>query len=117
MSEEQKEHFKDLSGNSVDDFLKKIRTMDSVKASAYIQERKRAFEVFYPNQYKFKKKVYSIHEDSVDCENLIHIYCSCTRIHLKKNAIVPILVHAHPSGTSNGISSSIHFTVLSRNCS
>lgn len=65
MSEEQKEHFKDLSGDSVDDFLIKIRTMDSVKASAYIQERKRAFEVFYPNQYKFKKKVYSIHEDSV----------------------------------------------------
>lgn len=65
MSDDQKEHFKDLSGDSVEEFLLNIRVLGTEGASAYIQQKKRAFEVFYGHQYKPRKKAYSIHEDSV----------------------------------------------------
>ncbi|MEG0107833.1 MAG: type I restriction-modification system endonuclease [Lachnospiraceae bacterium] len=65
MSETQNEHFNDLAGESVDDFLKKVKEMSPAEATKYIQDRKIAFEVFHSYQYNPSPKVFSVHEDSI----------------------------------------------------
>lgn len=65
MTDSQKEHFKDSAGVSVEEFLKKIRNMEALEVSRYIQNRKTAFDIFHSCQYHPKEKVYSIHEDTL----------------------------------------------------
>lgn len=65
MTDSQKEHFKDMAGEPVDEFIKNIKDMDSVEACKYLQNRKAAFEVFLTAQYTQKPKVYSAHDDAV----------------------------------------------------
>lgn len=65
MTERQKENFEDMAGESIEDFIKRIRSMDGIEAAKYIQDRNSAFEVFHVYQYHPKPKVYSFHEDTV----------------------------------------------------
>lgn len=61
----QKEHFENMVGGTVEDFINRVKCMNSEEASKYIQDRKTAFEIFYTCQYTPKSKVYSMHEDSI----------------------------------------------------
>ena len=63
LSDTQRENFMDLAGVSVEDFLKKVKNMEAAEAVKYIQDRKRAFEIFHCCQCHPKQKVYSVHED------------------------------------------------------
>lgn len=65
MTNLQKEQFEDLSGDSIELFLQKVKDMKIAEASEYIQDRKTAFEVFSSYQYNRKSKIYSVHEDSL----------------------------------------------------
>lgn len=65
MTKEEREHFEDIVSESVEDFIKRIRSMDGIEAAKYIRDRKTAFEVFHVYQYHSKPKVYSVHEDIV----------------------------------------------------
>ena len=65
ITEVQKEHFAHLAGGTLEEFLAKIKQMNSEEASKYIQDKKIAFEVFHSYTYTTAHKVYSLHEDSV----------------------------------------------------
>lgn len=65
MTSKQSEQFADLAGSSVDEFIKKIKSMNPAEANQYIQNRKAAFEVFHTYQYAPQLKVVSLHEDSL----------------------------------------------------
>ena len=57
LSDTQRENFMDLAGVSVEDFLKKVKNMEAAEAVKYIQDRKRAFEIFHCCQCHPKQKV------------------------------------------------------------
>lgn len=65
MTNTQKEHFEDLAGDSIEVFLKKIRTMGTTEVLKYIQDRKSAFEIFNYYQCSPRPKVFSTHKDSI----------------------------------------------------
>ena len=65
MTDSEKEQFQDLTGETVDDFIKKVKGMDSAEACEYIENRKIAFELFHTSQYMQQPKVYSAHDDVV----------------------------------------------------
>ncbi len=63
MTDLQKEDFKNLTGDSVEEFLKKAQNLEVSEATRYIQGRRAAFEMFSFYQQTSKPKVYSFHED------------------------------------------------------
>lgn len=65
MTLKQCEQFAGLAGGSVDEFIKKIKSMSLAEASQYIQDRKLAFEMLNTYQYTPQVKVVSLHEDSL----------------------------------------------------
>lgn len=65
MSLSQNIHFQDLSGDSVEEFLNKVKTLETAEALTYIEDRKKAFEIFDFVQSQPQKRLYSAHEDAV----------------------------------------------------
>lgn len=65
MTEAQREQFADLAGETPEAFLLRIKKMTPIDASMFIQEKKRAFEVFETYTYTPKTKVLSMHLDSM----------------------------------------------------
>jgi type I restriction enzyme R subunit len=65
MSDVQKEHFEDVAGDTVDNFIRNVRIMPMSQAVSYIVGRKAAFDVFKDFHNSGKSKVYSGHEDYV----------------------------------------------------
>lgn len=65
MTDFQKKQFQDLTGETVDDFVQKVKSMNSMEACKYIENRKNAFKLFDTSQYTQQPKVYSAHDDAI----------------------------------------------------
>lgn len=65
MTNEEKEHFTDMTGETPEEFLAKVKQMETKDAVNYIQARRSAFEVFNTYTNVPNSKVYSFHEDSI----------------------------------------------------
>lgn len=63
MTNEEKEHFTDMAGETPEEFLSKVKQMEIGDAVKYIQDRRSAFEVFNTYTNVSNSKVYSFHED------------------------------------------------------
>ena len=65
ITREEKEHFTDMTGDTPEEFLRKVKQMETSEAVKYIQARKSAFEVFNKYTNNSNSKVYSMHEDFI----------------------------------------------------
>lgn len=65
MTNEEKEHFTDMTGETPEEFLAKVKQMETREAMKYIQDRRSAFEVFNTYTNVPNSKVYSFHEDII----------------------------------------------------